>query len=148
MAHPELEVAQVAIEAISQLTETPSRLYSDVIMSAAPEAIRHLLEAQMEGYEYKSEFAIRYYSEGEMAGLERGRQEGRQEGVGDGLQAAVLTLARAKLDALTREDVAAIEGIRDRQVLDDLVAALGRASSAVEARSVLVIARGYSNSRP
>ena len=142
MAHPDLEVAEVAIEAISRLPAAQSRLYFDVIMSAVPEAIRHLLEAQMEGYKYKSEFAIRYYSQGEAAGLE----EGLERGLEQGLKAAVLTLARAKLDALMTDDVAAIDGIRDRQVLEDLVAALGRAQSAAEARTVLDIARGYSNS--
>ena len=142
MAHPDLEVAEIAIEAISRLPEAQSRLYFDVIMSAVPEAIRHILEAQMEGYKYKSEFAIRYYSQGEAAGLEQGLERGLEQG----LKAAVLTLARAKVDALMTEDVSAIEGIRDRQVLEDLVEALGRARSAAEAREVLDIARGYSNS--
>jgi len=154
MAHPDLEVAEIAIEAISRLPEAQSRLYFDVIMSAVPEAIRHILEAQMEGYKYKSEFAIRYYSQGEAAGLEQGLERGLEQGLEQGLErgleqglkAAVLTLARAKVDALMTEDVSAIEGIRDRQVLEDLVEALGRARSAAEAREVLDIARGYSNS--
>jgi flagellar biosynthesis/type III secretory pathway protein FliH len=91
MAHPELEVAQVAIEAISHLPQDQSRPYFDVILSAAPDSIRQILEAQMQGYKYQSEFAIRYYSQGEAAGLEQGLAKGRE----NGLQAAVLALARA-----------------------------------------------------
>jgi hypothetical protein len=130
MAHPELEVAQVAIEAISHLPEDQSRLYFDVVLSAAPAAIRQVLEAQMQGYKYQSEFAIRYYSQGEAAGLEKG------------LQAAALALARGKLEALTDADVAAIEVLHDHRVLTELITALGDARNAEEARVAFDLAVG------
>ncbi len=38
---------------------------------ALPEAIRRILEARMQGYEYQSDFARKYYGQG--------REEGRQE---------------------------------------------------------------------
>jgi hypothetical protein len=76
MAHPELEIAEVAIEAISGLPEDQARLYFDVIVNALPAAIRQLLEARMQRYEYQSEFARKYYGQG----LEEGREEGREEG--------------------------------------------------------------------
>jgi hypothetical protein len=121
LAHPELEVATTAVGAISMLPEDQSRLYLDVVMSALPALLRQALEDRMQGYEYQSEFARRYYN------------EGREEG----LQRAVLSLAHAKLDAVTVEDEAAIRTIRDEDALEALISALGSASNAVEARGVL-----------
>jgi hypothetical protein len=45
MAHPELEIAEVAVEAISQLPGDRRQLYLDVILMTLPEAIRRILEA-------------------------------------------------------------------------------------------------------
>jgi len=60
MAHPELEIAEAAVEAISQLPEDRKRLYLDVILTALPQALRRILEARMQGYEYQSDFARKY----------------------------------------------------------------------------------------
>jgi hypothetical protein len=125
MAHPELEIAEVAVEAISQLPEDRRRLYLDVILMALPEAIRRILEARMQGYEYRSDFARKYYGQG--------REEGRQEG----LRAAVITLARTKLGELPDDDLAAIEAVSDPRVLTELITSLGQARSASEVRSAL-----------
>jgi predicted transposase YdaD len=81
----------------------------DVIMMALPVAIRQILEARMQHYEYQSDFARKYYGQGVAEGLEKGRQAGREEGrqAGreegrqDGLRAAVVALARTKLEALS-----------------------------------------------
>jgi hypothetical protein len=141
LAHPDLEVAAAAIHAVSGLPEGPRELYFDVIMTALPAAVRHILETQMiEGYKYQSEFARRFFGEGEAVGEEKGREEGLRE--------AVLALARIKLEAVTDRDVAAIEGAHDPRVLSDLVTGLGRAATSVEAREVLAGVLGYSNSRP
>jgi hypothetical protein len=121
MAHPELEIAEVAIDAISQLPANQSRLYLDVIMTALPAAIRQILEARMQHYEYQSDFARKYYGQG----LEKG------------LQAAVVALARTKLEELSDDDLAAIEAVSDQRVLTDLVTSLGQARSVVEARAAL-----------
>jgi hypothetical protein len=73
MAHPELEIAEVAIEAISQLPEDRRQLYLDVILHAVPAAIRQTLETQMiKGYEYQSDFARKYYGQG----IDKGREDG------------------------------------------------------------------------
>jgi flagellar biosynthesis/type III secretory pathway protein FliH len=73
-----------------------ARLYLDVIMMALPPAIRQILEARMQHYEYQSDFARKYYGqgreEGRQQGREEGRQEGREEGREDGLRAAVVAL--------------------------------------------------------
>ena len=135
MAHPELEIAEVAIEAIAPLPEDEARLYLDVVIAALPESLRQSLEDRMHRYEYKSDFARNYYGQGRQEGLQAGRQEA--------LQAAAVALARAKIKALSDADVAAIEAAFDLDVLTGLVTALGKARSAARARVVLdrVLAR-------
>ena len=122
IAHPELEIAEVAVEAISQLPEDRRRLYLDVILHAVPAAIRQTLETQMiKGYEYQSDFARKYYGQG----LEKG------------LQAAVVALARTKLKELSDDDIAAIEAVSDQLVLTELITSLGQARSLRKARAAL-----------
>jgi len=137
MAHPELEIAEAAIDAIAQLPADQARLYLDVIMMALPAAIRQILEARMQRYEYQSDFARKYYGQGVAEGLEKGRQEGRQEGREDGLRAAVVALARTKLEELSDDEIAAIEAVSDQRVLTELVTSLGQASGVLEARATL-----------
>jgi hypothetical protein len=122
MAHPELEIAEVAIEAISQLPEDRRQLYLDVILHAVPAAIRQTLETQMiKGYEYQSDFARKYYG------------QGREEG----LRAAVVALARTKLKELSADDIAAIEAVADQRVLTELITSLGQARSVRKAQAAL-----------
>jgi hypothetical protein len=117
MAHPELDVATAAVGALTMLPEDQKRLYLDVILARLPDLIRQILEARMQGYEYQSEFARRYYNQGRS----------------EGLQDAVLALARAKLEVVTAADEAAIKALHDPQVLTDLIGALVRARSVPEA---------------
>lgn len=131
MAHPELEIAQVAIDAIAQLPEDRIRLYLDVILKALPAKLRRTLEARMQRYEYQSDFARRYYGQG----LEEGRQEGRER-----LRAAVITLARSKLKTVPADDLARIAATTDLRVLTELVTALGQARTASGARTALASA--------
>jgi predicted transposase YdaD len=137
MAHPELEIAEVAIEAISQLPDDRRQLYLDVILMALPEALRRILEARMQGYEYQSDFARKYYGQGISEGLEKGRKKGKREGKKEGLRAAVMTLARTKLGKLSVDDLAAIETVSDPHVLTELITLLGQARSARKARAAL-----------
>jgi hypothetical protein len=125
MAHPELEIAEIAIEAIAQLPEDRIRLYLDVILKALPAKLRRTLEARMQRYEYQSDFARKYYGQG----LEEGREEG--------LRAAVVALARTKLKTVSDDDLARIAAITDPRVLTELVTSLGQARSAARARSAL-----------
>jgi hypothetical protein len=142
MAHPELEIAEVAIEAISGLPEDRRQLYLDVILTALPPAIRRILEARMQGYEYQSDFARKYYGqgrkegrqEGRKEGRQEGRKEGRQEGRQEGLRAAVVALAHTKLGALPDDELAAIKAVSDQRILTELVTLLGQARSARKAR--------------
>jgi hypothetical protein len=138
MAHPELEIAEVAIEAIAQLREDRARLYLDVIIAALPAERRRVLEARMiKGYQYQSDFARKYYGQGLEEGQKKGRDEGREEGREEGLRTAVLTFARAKLGRLSDSDIAAIEAVSDERILTELIALLGQARSARSARAAL-----------
>jgi hypothetical protein len=130
LAHADLGVATTAIDAISPLHKEQRALYLDLILTMLPATIRRVLEAQMlEGYKFTSEFALRHYGEGEAEGLKKGREAG--------LRTAVLALARAKLLALSDDDVAAIEAATDQSMLTALVAALGNAPDAGTARAAL-----------
>jgi len=156
MAHPELAVAATAIDAITLLPEDQNRLYCDVILSGLPDAIRAALEAQMQGYEYQSEFARRYYGqgheegrkegqeqgrkEGQEQGRKEGQEQGRKEGQAQGLRAALLAVARAKLNNLTAADEVAIAALHEEYALTELVSSLSRATSARDARAVLELA--------
>jgi hypothetical protein len=125
MAHPELDVATAAVGALTMLPEDQKRLYLDVILARLPDLIRQLLEARMQGYEYQSEFARRYYNEG--------REQGMQD--------AVLALARAKLEVVTAADEAAIKALHDPSALTALIGTLGRASSVREALAAFAAVR-------
>jgi len=142
MAHPELEVALAAVDAIQGLPGDQNQLYLDVILARLPDAARRALEKKMiKGYEYQSEFARKYYGQGREKGREegreRGREEGRERGREEGMRAAALALARAKLVVLSATDEAVIAGLHDERVLTALITALGRARSAARARAAL-----------
>ena len=128
IAHPELEVAELAVDAIRGLSGDRMALYCDVVLSAVPEMIREALEAKMQDYKYKSEFALKYYGQGEAAGLEKGLEQGLQ------MQAAAFALARDRLKTLTDDEHRAIEAIRDPRVLIELITALRAAATAAETR--------------
>jgi flagellar biosynthesis/type III secretory pathway protein FliH len=105
----------------------------DVIMAALPAAVRQILEARMQRYEYQSDFARKYYGQGREEGREEGRQQGREEG----LRGAVIALARSKLESLSDGDVEAIEAVSDPGVLTAIVTSLGDACNADAARIAL-----------
>jgi predicted transposase YdaD len=177
LAHPDLDVAETAMEAIGPLPSSQSELYSDIILASVPEAVRKLLEARfMQGYQLQSEFARRQINEaseaareagraegreagrvegreagrvegreaGRVEGREAGRVEGREAGRVEGLRSAVLTLARSRFDAVTDDDVAALAKLRDEDMLNELIVALGRPGTATEARAMFerVLRRG------
>lgn len=126
IAHPELDVARTAVDAIRDLDEDRSRLYLDLVYEALPEI---LLEALMRGYEYQSSFARKYVAQG--------REEGREEGRRQELQRLALELATAKLGRIDEPERARLQAIADLERLHELVVALGRAVDAGEARAAL-----------
>ncbi|MFJ4652846.1 hypothetical protein ACIP5Y_16405 [Nocardia sp. NPDC088792] len=71
--HPQREAILTALAA--EVVDAPNgEMYIDLVMAVLPQAARHFLEGLMSTgtYEYKSEFARRYYS--------RGKAEGEAEG--------------------------------------------------------------------
>lgn len=141
LANPVLEVADAAIAAISALPADQVKLYLDVILTALPPLVRAILEIRMQGYVYQSEFARKYYSQGLEEGREQGIEQGIEQGRGAGLRSAVLALLRAKLDAVTGEDEAAIASVDDERRLTELIGALGLATSTVDVRAALAAFR-------
>ena len=137
MAHPRLEIAEVAIEAVAKCPAELAKLYYDVIVNALPATARQILEARMEGYAYKTDFARKYYGEGRQEGLQEGRQEGLQEGRGNGLREAAIAFARSKIRGLSDEDVAAIGRVSRDATMTELITALGQARSKSAARAAL-----------
>lgn len=71
---------------------------------------------------------------------ERFYELGREDGLFEGLQTAALALLRAKLEIVTAEQEMAIGNLYDVRRLNELIAALGRASSADDARAALAVA--------
>lgn len=128
LAHPSIEVAGAATDAISGVPEDRKQLYLDVIL-AAPAAIRRILEDPMQGYQYQSDFARKYDGQG--------REDGRQEGVLAGLRTALLAILRAKLGELPAEMAAALEAATDANVLTELAVALVPVQSPAEARALV-----------
>jgi hypothetical protein len=139
MAHPELEVVETALAAIGPLRGDLNQLYFDVILANLPEALRQIMleTRNMQGYQYRSEFARKYYNQGREEGIEKGREEGIEKGREEGLRAAVLRLARGRLASITPEDVAAIEAMHDEHTLTELIDALASAGSGTDVRAAL-----------
>ncbi len=149
LAHPELEVAELAAEAIRQLPSDQFRLYFDAILAELPESVRPALEISVQGYQYRSEFARRYVAEGRQEGRQEGLQEGRQEGLQEGRQAglqeglqeglqnAALAIAGAKLGQLSAEEQAAVRAVRGEAALTALISRLTQAPGAEELRAIL-----------
>ena len=114
-------VAIAAIDACAPLDAQRSMLYVDLVLSSLSEAAKKALESMDPAkYQYQSEFAKRYVSEG--------RQEGRQEGEAQ----IVLKLLRLRFGKLSAETVERVnkaseseleryaEHILDAQRLDDV----------------------------
>ncbi len=71
IAHPSERLVLAAYEAIRSLHEEVSKVYLDKLQLSLPEALQELL-MDMKNYEYQSDFARKYISQG--------REEGREEG--------------------------------------------------------------------
>jgi hypothetical protein len=121
LAHPKLQVAAAAITGIEELPEEEARLYFDAVLAGLPHQERQNLEAQMQGYQYRSQFARTFVAQG--------RQEGKQ--------LAVRELAQVKLGVLTAEQEAAISSIEEEEKLSALIVGLGQARTRQEAKRVM-----------
>ena len=71
-SHPKWEtVADALVRALGRVDSDHAKLYNDIVMAALPVAARRTLEAIMLAgtYEYQSDFARRYMSQGEATAL-------------------------------------------------------------------------------
>ena len=69
--------------AAAGLDEGRALFYTDLVLSALPEAARCALEELMSSgtYQYQSEFARKYYGQGLIEGQAKGKAEGKAEGI-------------------------------------------------------------------
>ncbi|MCC7380538.1 MAG: hypothetical protein IT384_01810 [Deltaproteobacteria bacterium] len=109
-----------AMAATDALDSERQRQYLDLLMEQWPEVGARAMEAIVESgkYEYRSEFARRYYGQG----LEEGKAEGRAQGREQGLRSALLTVLSSRAIPLSSEARARIEGEADVDRLERWVA--------------------------
>jgi hypothetical protein len=121
-----IEIAVAAIDAVSGFRDDHARLFFDLILSALSDAKRAVLEAEMQTgkYEYKSDFARKYFD----AGREEGREEGRLETLRTSLLAVAVRRVPALSDELRRRIAASSDVDRLTSTLVDVGAALDAAA--------------------
>ena len=100
------------------------------------DAARRALENEMQPgkYEYKSDFARRYFGEGR----EQGRQEGREEGRLEAARSLLLGLAERRLGVVDDAVRAWVAACADHARLAALVVEIGAAPDRVTVEQVLL----------
>jgi hypothetical protein len=94
------------VRALRTVEADRAKLYADLVLAVLPEAARVHLEALMSTgtYEYQSDFARLYFSEGQAKGQEQGREQGRAEGEARSVL-AVLAARGFEVTAAARERI-------------------------------------------
>ena len=96
-----VEIAFAAQSATAALDTDRSTLYFDLILSSLSEAARRALETMdVPKYQYQSDFARRYFSQGEAQGKAEGKAEGIAEGQAEGRAEMALRLLSLRFGAL------------------------------------------------
>jgi hypothetical protein len=115
-----LEVAKAALEAIADLDDDHVRLYYDLILDALSEAARKELRSMVlsRKYEYRSDFARKYYGEGLEKGREQGREEGLEKGREEGRATMLLKLMELRGFQPSTEVVAQVRACSDSEQLE------------------------------
>lgn len=106
-----IPVALAALAASAGLEADKQRVYGDAVFASLNVAARLALEALMAipNYEYRSEFARKYYKQGKDDGLSEGLNEGRNEGRNEGLAPLVHLLERRLRRPLTTKERVAVD---------------------------------------
>jgi hypothetical protein len=117
-AEQAVAVATTAFAAIAELPTERSVLYFDLVRAALSEAARKVIDAMIEGYEYKSDFARKYLAEGEARGEARGRAEGEARGRAEGEAKALLAVLEARGFRVTEEQRTRITACPDMATLE------------------------------
>ena len=121
-----LEIAVAALNAVRRLDLEHQRIYSDLVLAALPSALSAAVENLMKtaGYEYRSDFARKYYGQG--------KAEGKAEGIAEGMRKAVVALLAARGIAVTEAERAQIDECGDATKLEAMVRRAATAASAAE----------------
>jgi hypothetical protein len=126
--HPERDqIFKALLVALDTADHDRAARYTDLVLTALPAAARAHLEALMATgtYEYKSDFARRYYhqgqTEGRAEGLTEGRAEGRAEGRTEGEVRALLAILNARGIPVPDDARTRITGCTDLDQLDTWV---------------------------
>lgn len=129
-----VEIVLAAIDAVTDMDEQHGRLFLDLILAALSTATRALLEAEMQPgkYEYKSDFARKYFN----AGLEEGRAEGRAEAL-EALKSSLLNLAVRRVPTLRDELRDRVAGCSDVARLSMTIVDVGAAADAAAIERLL-----------
>lgn len=126
IAHAERDLTHATISAIDALPSERRALYLDFLLSRLPAGLRAPLEApMMEGYKYQSDFARKYYGQGQ--------DDGRREG----LREAVFKLAQRLVPELSAQARAQIHAMEDAAAMTALFDALIASRGSSSARRVL-----------
>ncbi|MGI9000422.1 MAG: hypothetical protein ACR2GH_02020 [Pseudonocardia sp.] len=95
-------VLDAVVVALARVDPDRGGLYCDLVLAVLPEAAQRYLEGLMATgtYEYRSDFARRYFfegrAEGEAAGRAEGEAAGKEEGKAEGEARAVLAVLDAR----------------------------------------------------
>jgi len=107
-------VLEALLAGLRAVGDDRAGLYADVVLAVLPAAARDYLEALMTTtYEYQSDFARRYFNQGEAEGEARGRAEGEAS--------AVLAILDAREVEVPDDVRADITGCTDLDQLDTWV---------------------------
>lgn len=130
IAHAERDLANATIRALDTLPSDRKALYLDFLFSRLPAALRATMEVpMMEGYKYQSDFARKYYGQGQ--------DDGRREGKNEGLRESVFKLAQRLVPELSAQARAQIQAMEDAAAMTNLFDALIASRGSTSARRVL-----------
>lgn len=119
-------VTLAAFAALDRLADPHATVCYDLIRASLNEVARRALEDEMQPgkYEYQSDFARRYFGEGQAAGRQEGRQEGRLDEAG-----AMLLALADRHGAVPDELRARVTGCADLEELRSLAVEVAGAAS-------------------
>ena len=125
-----VEIAIAAIDMISELPDERARVCFDLIRGALDEVAGRILEHQMQysDYEYKSDFARRYFGAGLEKGIKKGLKEGREAGI-EAMHEVFLQIAEQRFGLPRGRVRRSIRACSDLEQLTTLVTQVGAATN-------------------
>jgi hypothetical protein len=143
--HPQFQrIFLTLATALDQAKHERAGLYTDMVLASCPPAVQQCLEELMttQTYEYQSNFARRYYAQGEARGRTKGRTEGEAKGRTEGeAKGRAEGEARAVLAILRARGIPVPDDIRTRITtctdLDQLDTWVRRAATATTIHDLL-----------